>query len=209
MRYLWVDWPDNPNWDKCAEYGIDGLFFDPRPRPGEVQPHVIDKKYLEEVNARGFAVGIYIGAGWGELGQSPTSYINKAIEWMKGLRKSNSFPKVQWDLERIKPNNAENVQFILDVLRKWRVVFPWQDTSWTLEPGQGGLFGKEFIEEVTQKLRVRVVPQLFGGAMQAFDVEYVKEDLRNFPPQSISLCHDAARLGIGWKGFAFTQGRLP
>lgn len=203
MRYLWVDWPDNPNWDKCAEYGIDGLFFDPRPRPGDVQPHVIDKRYLEDVAARGKAVGIYIGAGWGELGSTPESYVAKAREWLAPLRKSNSFPKVQWDLEMHDP------EFIRRVLLGYRMLFPWQDTSWTLEPAQGGLFGPEFITEVTQKLRVRVVPQLFGGAMQPFDVEYVKDDLKAFPPQSISLCHDAARLGVGWRGFAFTQGRLP
>lgn len=199
MRAIWIDKGNNPANEKLAANGIDANFFDPRDER-------VTKDYLvENCSARFRAAGIYIGAGWGELGSTPKSHAEAAFDWIVPLRKGNAFPKVQWDLEMHDP------EFILAVLRLYRATFPWQDTSWTLEPGQGGLFGPEFIKEITQVLRVRVVPQLFGGAMQPFDVQYVLEDLltRGWPATSISLCHDAARLGIGWKGFAFTQGRLP
>lgn len=198
MRYAWVDSEHNPRDDLAAQFGIDGWFFDPRDA-------FVTKPYLETwCEKKGRVAGIYLGHAWGEFGSTPESFVLKALSWVKPLRKSNSFPKVQWDLEQHDP------EFILRVLRLWRASLPGQETSWTLEPGQGGLFGPEFITEITQKLRVRVVPQLFGGPMKPYDARWVLEDLtsRGWPPHVISFCHDGALLHAGWSGYAFTMNRI-
>lgn len=215
MRYLWVDFPDNPSWDVIARHGIDGLFFDPR------QPRVT-KPYLEQVASRGYAVGVYFGAAWGELGSTPESYVAKGKQWLDPLRKSNSFPKVQWDLEMHEPD------FILRVLQLWRQKFPTQDTSWTLESMQGGWMDTEAFVKPVLACKVRVVPQFFGGnfwnvpadsgdpgqnvrLMEPFAPDVAVKDLiaRGFPPNIISGCYDARLLPLWWNGYAFTQGRLP
>lgn len=198
MRYAWVDSNHNPRNDLASQFGIDGWFFDPR------DPRVTKQYLVDNCQAKFRVAGIYIGHAWGELGPTPQSFVDRATDWLAPLRKSNGFPKVQWDLEQHDPD------FILAVLRLWRARWLWQETSWTLEPGQGGLFGPDFITEVTQKLRVRVVPQLFGGPMLPFDARYVFEDLtsRGWPASSISFCHDGALLHQGWSGFAFTMNRM-
>ena len=199
MRYAWIDSPDNPYWETLERHGIDGLFFDPR------QPRVT-KAYLEEIALRNKAVGIYIGHAWPELGTTPESFVTKAVEWATPLRKSNSFPRVQWDLEQHDP------EFILAVLKLWRQKFPWpQSTSWTLESFQGGWMDREAFVKPVLACRVRVVPQYFHGDMTPFAQDESMKDLmaRGFPADIISGCYDAARLPDRWRGFAFTQGRLP
>jgi hypothetical protein len=59
--------------------------------------------------------------------------------------------------------------------------------------------------------RVRVVPQCFIGNMERRESDMVLRDLtkRGFPESSVSMFYDAAQLGVGWNGYAFTQGRLP
>jgi hypothetical protein len=195
VRYLWVDKDNNAWWEAVAHYGIDGLFFDPRdPR--------VTKTYLE--NQHGKAVGIYFGAAWGELGNTPESYVAKAKQWTDPLRKSNSFPKVQWDLEMHDP------EFIIRVLQLWRKAFPWQDTSWTLEGFQGGWMDHEKFVKPLLAARIRVVPQYFQGDMTPWCPDTAMKDLlaRGIPHTVISGCYDAGLLLPWWDGFAFSQGRL-
>lgn len=198
MKYLWVDYPDNPYWEAIAKHGINGLFFDPRQER-------VTKAYLEDVASRGKAVGIYFGAAWGELGTTPESYVAKAQEWTDPLRKSTTFPRVQWDLEMHDP------EFILAVLQLWRKKYPSQATSWTLESFQGGWMDTEAFVKPVLACRVRVVPQYFHGDMTPFAQDTAMRDLlvRGFPHSIISGHYDAARLPDRWDGYAFTQGRLP
>jgi hypothetical protein len=212
MKYLWVDKDNNPWWEAVAHYGINGLFFDPRdPR--------VTKTYLEQVASSGKAVGIYLGHAWGEFGNTPESFAAKAKQWITPLRKSNSFPKVQWDLEQHDP------EFILRTLQIYRRDFPWQDTSWTLESMQGGWMDTEAFVKPIIACRVRVCPQYFGGGfwsipaeggdghlrlMEPFAPDVAFKDLliRGFPANLISGCYDAKLLPLRWDGYAFTQGRL-
>jgi hypothetical protein len=47
--------------------------------------------------------------------------------------------------------------------------------------------------------------------MERRESDMVLRDLtkRGFPESSVSMFYDAAQLGVGWDGYAFTQGRLP
>lgn len=196
MRYLWVDRGNNADFTIGAKYGIDGYFFDPRDER-------VSKAYLEDVVAKGKAVGIYIGAGWGEVGDTPVSYVSRVTDWMIPLRKDNNFPKVQFDIELHDP------VFVLEVLRLWRKAYPWQATSWSLESMQGGWMSPEFVAGVVAA-HCRVSPQYYGGDMTpiAPDRAFRNLALAGFPLALISGTYDAARLDAWWDGFAFTQGRL-
>jgi len=201
VRWVWVDAGNLPAYEKLQANGIDGTFFDPRDSR-------ITRAQLLDVQARGYKVGIYAGAGWAELGTTPKDCAAKVDSWIRSLQQGvvvNDFPRVQFDLEMHDP------EFILQTFRYHRTLHPWHSTSWALEPAQGGLFSPAFVTEVTTQLRIRICPQLFGGAMEPFDVDYVRDDLesRGWPRSSISLMHDASKLGRGWQGYAFTQGRLP
>ena len=199
MRYLWVDQGNNPWWEAITANGIDGLFFDPRDER-------VKKGYLEEVQAKlKGAVGIYFGHGWSELGHEPEQYVKEASKYLGPLRKDNNFPKVQINIEYHEP------EFIMEVFRLWRVVYPWHATSWSLEPMQGGWMSSSFVVSLI-KNKIRVSPQLFGsGDMVEYAADRVMRDLvkRGFPIDLISSTYDASKLHLWWDGFAFTQGRLP
>lgn len=201
MRFIWVDTGDNPYYEKLQANGIDGVFFDPRdPR--------VTREYMLDIKSKGYKFGIYAGAGWGELGTTPTDYVAVVNNWVKALQqgvKDNAFPRVQFDLEMHDP------AFILEVFRLWRAVRPWQATSWTLEGFQGGLFSPDFVRATVNDYHIRVCPQYFTGSMKPWAQDRAFMDLvqRGFPPSLISGCYDAAILPEWWDGYAFTQGRLP
>lgn len=205
MRYTWVDFGNNPNWEAVAKHQINGLYFainDPR----------LDAAYLADVRARGLAVGLYVVSNWpGYMGDDGTSGAKMAEQtsWrfnkiMEGGTVLSSFPKVQFDIEQHDP------KFVGDCITRWRELHPKQDTSWTMEPMQGGWFNLTLVTTLVAK-KVRVVPQYYGGSMQPFAQDVCFKDVlvRGIPHGSISGFYDAAALPLSWDGFAFTQGRLP
>lgn len=200
MRFLWIREQDEPNYQKAQTNGITGFYFDPRdPR--------ITRDYLKNVQAKGYAVGIYAGAAWGELGDTPDEYVDVMEGWVAALQqgyKDNNFPRVQWDLEMHDPN------FIKEVLRLWRNARPNHSTSWTMEPMQGGWMSPEFVQFVLG-YKIRIVPQYYGGQMEPFAQDRTLLDLttRGFPTSIISGMYDAKALPAWWDGFAFIQDRLP
>lgn len=201
MRYTWVDFGNDPAWDVIAPHAINGLFFhlyDPRLNAG----------YLDGVRRRGPAVGIYAADSWGPIGDGSGAEAAREVDAQVRRIVPNAtpaFPKVQLDLERHDPG------WILDCLREWRRLRPKQDTSWTFEPMQGGWMDRETFVKPLLSLRVRLVPQTYGGSMQRFAEDVVLRDLtrRGVPEHVVSPFYDAAALPIGWDGYAFTQGRLP
>lgn len=194
MRYVWVDAGNDPNWDKMAQYRMTGIFmpmFDARTTPA----------MMAQIKNRGYAPGIYIGHGW-FAPITPKDLVAKvAAEYKRvyvpGLR-------VQFNLEQHDPN------YIAETLERWRAGHKTVGTSWTPEGMQGGWMSPDFVKRVVAT-KTRVVPQCFVGNMDRRESDMVLRDLtkRGFPESSVSMFYDAAQLGVGWDGYAFTMGRLP
>jgi len=120
--------------------------------------------------------------------------------------------KVQFDMEEhdLRPE-VDDPNKIASTLEEWRLFRPWTGTSWTMEANQGGWMSPNFVKRILT-CRVRLVPQCYNGAMtEVWDTLTYARDLteRGFPDSSISPFYDAAKLPVGWDGFAFTMGRLP
>jgi hypothetical protein len=113
--------------------------------------------------------------------------------------------RVQFDMEEHDPDK------VAEVLEAWRMIKPKVNTSWTMEAGQGGWMSPAFVARITA-CRVRLVPQLYNGAMtEVWDALTYARDLtsRGFPDSIVSPFYDAKHLPRGWDGYAFTIGRLP
>lgn len=200
MKALWVDAGNDPWYAGCEALGVTHLYFalnDPR----------VSKSYLQNVAAKGYGVGVYVVAGhplWPEFQGNGRQFAEKVSAKVGPLFISTASPKVQLDMEMHDP------EFILTALERWRELRPKQDTSWTLESFQGGWMTPEFVKRVIA-LKIRVVPQFYGGDMTPFAQDRSLKDLldRGFPSSLITGCYDAASLPEYWDGFAFTQGRLP
>lgn len=194
MRYVWVDAGNDPDWDKGDRHGITGWFmpmFDSR----------TTLAMMKEIKARGKAAGIYFGHGWfGPL--TPEQLVLKATAEYKRVLVPDL--RVMFNLEQQDP------AYIARVLELWRAKHPRVGTSWSPEGMQGGWMSPDFVSRVVG-VRVRVVPQCFTGDMTRRESDIVLRDLtkRGFPESSVSMFYDAAQLGAGWDGYAFTMGRLP
>ena len=204
MRALWVDAGNDADWAKVATHRMTALFYPTSDPPKDVAWR------LKETKVRGLAAGLYVASNWGPPHTSTDgiTFAEIVSEYMRDVvpaaELKPSYPKVQFDIE------VHDPEYILETLRRWRTLNPTQDTSWTLEPFQGGWMSAEFVAEI-RALKVRVVPQFYLGDMSpvAQDIA-LRELLRSgFPESIVSGFYDAAALPNRWDGFAFIQGRLP
>lgn len=194
MRYLWTDAGNDPDFNRGDLHGINGFFqpmFDYRTTLNS----------LAEIRNRGHAVGIYYGHNWlpGADAKELANQVNDEY-----LRLQIPDLKVQFNLEQ------HSRTFVSRVFEEWRRLQLYVDTSWTMEGMQGGWMTPEFVSRILNA-RVRLVPQCFTGDMTRRESDVVLRDLtlRGFPESLVSPFYDAAQLGLGWSGFAFTAGRLP
>jgi hypothetical protein len=196
MRYVWCDAGDDPTWEAGDRAGIDGYFF-------PMFDSVTTQQLLNEAKTRGHAVGIYLGHGWPQyVGKTPAQIA--AVVSAEYQRLLVPGLKVMFNLEEHDP------EFVASVLEEWRKLRPNVGTSWSMEGMQGGWMAPSFVARILAS-RTRVVPQCFIGNMARRESDMVLRDLtkRGFPDTSVSMFYDAANLGVGWDGFAFTMGRLP
>ena len=195
MRFAWTDAGDDPSWHVGDKHGIDGYFmpmFDP----------LTSRAFLRsEIQGRGHVAGIYLGHGWmpGKTALEVARAVSAEYRrcQVTGLR-------VMFNLEEHDPEK------IASTLEEWRELHPFVPTSWSPEGMQGGWMNPEFVARVLA-CRVRVVPQAFTGSMSRRESDIVKADIvrRGFPENAVSVFYDAAQLGMGWDGYAFSMGRLP
>ena len=181
---------------------MTALFF-------SMQDPRVTQAYLMSVRAKGYTTGVYVAWNWPEYaGNDGAEFAQKVSDKLGTIvpvTSAQNFPKVQLNVELHDP------LYIQDMVVRWRQLRKYRDTSWTMEPMQGGWMSPNMVNAVIAA-RVRVVPQMYWGNMQpALPYQRVIDDLtiRGFPAGLVTPMWDAARLPDPWDGFAFTQGRLP
>lgn len=206
MRACWIDEGNNPDWDTLARHRITALFF-----------HMFDERvtqhYLMHVRSRTtatgspYGAGVYVAWNWPQaVGLDGTGFaemVSARLSEIVPVTSAQNFPKVQLNVELHDP------LWIQHMVVRWRELRKYRDTSWTMEPMQGGWMSPNMVQAVISR-RIRVSPQLYYGDMAPADEPSVIADLtvRGFPRALISPHYDAALLPQGWDGFCFTQGRL-
>jgi len=200
MRALWIDEGNNPDWDKIKANQMTALFFhmfDPR----------VTQTYLMNVRLRGYTPGVYVAWNWPQVSGGADEFVEKVsdrLDEIVPITSAQNFPKVQLNVELHDP------LWIQNMVVGWRKLRPYRDTSWTMEPMQGGWMSPNMVQAVISR-RVRVSPQIYYGDMTPADEQTVIQDLviRGFPRALISPSYDAALITPSQDGFFFTQGRLP
>lgn len=196
---VWVDAGNDPVWEKIERWGIRWLYFPLSDPPDAVRGRLL------ETRRRGYIGGVYSASNWyGEpAGDGYALEVDRILKQV-APDATNRWPKVMFDDERHEPHT------ITAWLQTWRRLRRYTDTAWTFESMQGGWMDAEFVADVIAA-KVRLVPQCYVGDMQPFDTLTAARDLgrRGFPDSLMSPFYDAAKLPVGWDGFAFTMGRLP
>lgn len=199
MNYVWIDVNSDPDWSRLARHGIDGVYL----ALGDART---TRVALRDAANRGFTVGVYMASNWGEYvglsGPQIAEAVHQRVQPLVWSRTSR--PKVQFDMEEHDPEK------IASCLERWRELQPARDTSWTMESMQGGWMSGDFVQRV-RKCKVRVVPQFYRGDMSPIAADASLRDLmeRGFPESLVTGFWDAAALPHYWRGWAFTQARLP
>ena len=196
MRFVWTDAGDDPSWSVGDRHGIDGYFA---PLWDQLTPEV-----LAEAGRQRRVQGVYFGHNW-----RPDSSCVEIVREVNQEYRRLAIPglRVMFNWEQHEPGDPEDIAAGLE---EWRTLQPRVATSWSPEGMQGGWMSAEFVARVLA-CRVRVVPQCFVGNMARRESDIVLRNLtrRGFPESSVSMFYDAAQLGAGWDGYAFTMGRLP
>lgn len=203
MRAVWVDAGNDPDYGKLAHYEISAAYFDPR------DPHVT-REYLAAVAAHPpiRAVGLYFAWNW-----YPTLTAAQFAEEMSAtidrLRLGGNVA-VCIDIEKGSGlDNATYVPYVLACLTRWRELRPTRLTSYTLEGMQGGLFDRAAVQAIAAT-KVLVCPQFYAGDMSPLRHSVIVDLLMaGFAGSRLYGMYDGAALPWRWRGFAFTQGRLP
>lgn len=203
MRAVWVDDGQTPDYAKLARYGIGGVYFagnDARLTPAYLQS-VKDHAGVAEV-------GLYYAWNWYPVQAAKAlartiSEAVKAVGWLGN-------PPVCIDIEKGHGlTDANYTAYAVAFFQEWRRLRPSRKTAYTLEGFQGGLFGPADVLHIAAA-NLEICPQMYAGNMAplAHDVT-IDLLIQGFPAAQLSGMYDAAALPYNWRGFAFTQGRLP
>lgn len=192
-RAIWIDAGQAVNVGKLRNLGITAPYF-PHTDPNITAP------YLQSIADQGFQPGIY--SAWNWYPDLPA--------WRYADLLSNDLKRIGWpgnppvcvDIE------THDMGYVREFLARWRRLRPTRPTWWTFEGFQGALF--ETSRDLILKSKVRLAPQFYRGDMTPHEHSPVLDLLiSGFPGELIDGMYDAAALPWRWRGFAFTQQRLP
>jgi len=191
-RCIWIDEGHDVEKDKLIAHEIYYPYFSHRDSR-------VTNDYLKGVVAQGFSPGIYTAWNWYNL--DPVSYAIKIDNELRRIGFGGN-PPVCIDIEIHDPH------YLTTFFAKWRQIRPTRKTYFTFEGFQGGLLGPVIPELLTRNLYF--VPQLYRGDMSPLEHSPMIDLLMyGIPGNLLHGFYDAAALPSVWRGFAFTQERLP
>lgn len=193
-RAVWIDSGAALDVGKLHQAGITAPYY------AHTDPQVTAAQ-LDVVKSLGFAPGIYSAWNWYPNLDGPR-YAEKLDSELRRIGWAGNAP-VCVDIE------THDVGYILAFFRRWRVLRPTRATAFTFEGFQGGLFSPTDVSTLVG-CDLRFVPQLYRGDMTPHEHSPIIDLLiAGFPAGRIDGFYDAAALPYSWRGFAFTQARLP
>lgn len=191
---VWVDEGQPLDAAKLRAHGITAPYFSHR-------DPLTTAAMLDRARADGFAPGIYSAWNW-YASLTAREYALLLSGELKRIGWQGNAP-VCVDIE------THDVAYVLAFFQEWRSLRPTRPTAWTFEGFQGGLFAPFAVSELVSR-NVRFVPQFYRGDMSPVEHSPVIDLLMSgFPGGWINGFYDAAALPYRWRGFAFTQARLP
>lgn len=198
MRYVWVDEGNDADYAKLIGVAASPCYATRDPR--------VTAAYLQVVAARGFAPSLYIVASWTPTLDGPAFAEHADAELRRIGWRGN--PALCVDIEHAALGDAF-APFLVRFLLAWRLLRPTRATWVTIDGMQGGQFVPADVDAINS-LNVHLAPQFYRGDMSPLPHSPVLDLLMcGFPGDRIDGMYDAAHLPYRWRGFAFTQGRLP
>lgn len=212
-----------PSWTKLAAIGpekIDRIYFCTGPTPEHRR--FVTKDYRAGVKAHGFEYGLMYDPGW--FGYSPTALAAAAESDLRllgippaGQVGATELLPVRFDIEF--PNRET---YMPAFLTAWRKLRPSRDTTWTLEPFQGGWIRATsgLVEQINRDRNLIVSTQTFYNKMQPTDIRAAVENLTvGALLERVQCDYDGSRIRkeadgawwmpAGWNGVIFDYDLLP
>lgn len=209
MKVVWLDLGHKPDFAKLQTIGATGVAFDIR--------DAISRSYLQSLKKDSLLDPyVYSTPHWPEtkdLSGAEFAVWTHALLERIAPRTGNTMPCVCLDIEH------HDHLFVRTCLQRWRELRPTRVTDWTLESFQFGWedeagfhegWAAELVDDV-ERYDVLVAPQFYKGDMAPFaaDRAILNAVKGGMSADRLIGCYDARALADGWRGYAFTQGRLP
>lgn len=198
MRGVWVDEGNDADYAKLKALGLAPWYA--------IRDPSVTAPYLQAVADRGFPLGLYIAANWTpEL--DGVAFAEHADAELKRVGWRGN-PPLCLDIEHAALGD-DFAPFLVACLSRWRTLRPTRPTWVTIDGMQGGQFTPDDVQAIIEA-NIWLAPQFYRGDMSPLPHSPVIDLLMaGFPGVRIDGMYDAARLPYRWRGFAFTQGRLP
>ncbi len=195
-RAVWVDEGHALHAERLRAHGITAPYFSHRRDQAGVT-----KDTLQAAADAGFRPGIYSAWNWYTL--DGPAYARLLDRELRRIGWPGNAPLCV-DIET---HDVEG--YVLPFFREWRRLRPSRPTHFTFEGWQGGLYSPANVLELVG-YGLRFVPQLYRGDMAPVGHSPLIDLLiAGFPGERLDGFYDAAALPYRWRGFAFTQARLP
>lgn len=209
MKVVWLDLGHKPDFAKLQTIGATGVAFDIR--------DAISRSYLQSLKKDSLLDPyVYSTPHWPETdelnGRGFAEWTSQRLDEI-APRTGQAMPAVCLDIEH------HDSKFVYECLRRWRELRPTRITDWTLESFQFGWedevgFHKGWASSlvpVVEEFDVLVAPQFYKGDMSPFaaDRAILNAVKGGMSADRLIGCYDARSLADGWRGYVFTQGRLP
>lgn len=225
MQAIWIEQGDD--WDpfKLRADGVQAIYVDIR---SEYDP----VGRVERARSQGFRGGVYWGANWGERDYTGDSFAHHISDLISTYEKAWKAARLslqcefQLDLEMLNGfDHEDDDPFLRAFFTEWRRpdVRPLKETSWTMEPFQGGLYtwmSKELVSLINSDPNLRAIVQLYTGSMKGVDSAAALRNMTHLrcpdgtitgiQDERVQFFYDAANFPpLGWQGFLYTNRRLP
>lgn len=209
-RGVWVDMPNDPDYELLEKLGITDPFFDGRWLAEKANPLA----YLREVKKRLPNPGVFLcsqGEGWpSHKDTDPKAWADwayKLVQLKIAPGTGGSFPLVDLNCEVSDPT------WLITMLKRWRWHEPKRTTAWVAEAHKYPLFQNDFGRQL-KDLGIIVKPECFadvpGAPMSRVEsATEVLEWAKIVGVDRVIPCLDGSQVAHWWAGTAFTMGRLP
>jgi hypothetical protein len=231
VNAIWIDQGDVPDYVKLRARGIHSLYFDIR-QSGDLNWGGWDcAARCSDARRHGFIVGVYWGQSWGEAKYTGAAFADKISRQISGMEElwraagESLQCEFQIDLETVNGiDHSLDAAWMTAFFKRWRVIRPGKQTSWTLESYQGGPYTwmtRELVSIINTDINLIIVPQLYTGDVSInVDSASAERDLRHMRysdgtlgginENRIQFFYEADNYPeVGWRGWLFTSRSLP
>ena len=141
-----------PNGAALKKWGVKRLYY-------EAINSICTPDFMVMLEKSGFETGVMRDPKWEEYSEQPELFIRRVNADVARLQGPDKKLSVMLDIEK------HDEAWVFRALTEFKKTNPGRNVVWTLEYNQYGWFSKRLIDLINGYPQLRILPQLYNGAM--------------------------------------------